>query len=531
MSDKKIQYETGQQPLQHENHERPVTRRDFLAQGLVSGGAIVTVPTIFAGLFKSGSVEARVEQLADCGISIGASGKAAFMCFDLAGGANLAGSNVMVGSNLQTDLLPATAYENLGLPAAINPNVAGKVVGIDGVANPAVGQIAFHADSALLRGIRNAATTATLANVNGAVMCARSSNDTGNNPHNPVYGINSAGASGSIVNLVGTRNSSEDNNAGGRSQSPMSMFDSTRLPTKVSSTREARSLADTGALGTLLPTAAERNALVQAVENISDRKIDIVNTNATVGNQVNKVLSCGYQVASNTIGGATSNDLDPSLDPFISPILLAMENKATANNNMLNTGTRSLANSEYARTAATMKLAIGGFAGAATVQMGGFDYHNNKRLRGEQRDEKAGECIGMALEFARLSGRKTMIYVFSDGSVSGNGNIDGELTGRNGEEKYGWRGDSSTRAAVMMLVYDPVAKPTMRRTQVGSYKTSGTVETAANAASSNVGVLAEAVVLNYLAIHNDVGSVDTVLPGHGLGNTASIDDMIAFEPG
>jgi len=524
MSDKKIPYETGLEPLQHENHEKPVTRRDFLAQGLVSGGAFVTVPSIFAGLLKSGPVEARAELLADCGISIGGSSKAAFMCFDLAGGANLAGSNVMVGSNLQTDLLPAVAYESLGLPAAINPNVAGKVVGIDGVADPAVGQIAFHADSALLRGIRNAATAATLANVNGAVICARSSNDTGNNPHNPVYGINSAGASGSIVNLVGTRSSSADNNAGGRSQSPMSMYDTTRLPTKVSSTREARSLADTGALGTLLPTPAERAALVKAVEDISDRKIDIVNTNATVGNDVNKVLSCGYQVASNTISGATSDDLDPSMDANITAILAGMG--AT----QLNNGARSLGNSEYARTAATMKLAIGGYAGAATVQMGGYDYHNNKRVRGETRDEKAGECIGMALEFARLSGRKTMIYVFSDGSVSGNGTIDPALVTATGESKYGWRGDSSTRAAVMMLVYDPAGNPTMRRTQVGNYKTTGTVETAANVASSSVDVLAEAVVLNYLAIHNEVGRINTVLPGNGLGNTASIDSLIAFEP-
>jgi len=526
MSDKKIPYDTGLEPLQHENHERPVTRRDFLAQGLVSGGAFVTVPTIFAGLFKSGSVEARVEQLADCGISIGASGKAAFMCFDLAGGANLAGSNVMVGSNLQTDLLPAEAYENLGLPAAINPNVAGKVVGIDGVADPAVGQIAFHADSALLRGIRYAASAATLANVNGAVICARSSNDTGNNPHNPVYGINSAGASGSIVNLIGSRDSSTSNNAGGRSQAPMSMFDATRLPTKVSSTREARSLADTGALGTLLPTPQERAALVQAVENISDRKIDIVNTNATVGNDVNKVLSCGYQVASNTIGGATSDDLDPAMDANIGTIITNLEANSVKD---INTRTRALTG-EYQRTAAAMKLTIGGFAGAATVQMGGYDYHNNKRLRGEQRDEKAGECIGMALEFARMSNRKTMIYIFSDGSVSGNGTIDGELQGITGEAKYGWRGDSSTRAAVMMLVYDPAGKPTMRRTQVGSYKTTGTVETAANAAASNVGVLAETVVLNYLAIHNDVGNVNNVLPGNGLGNTASIDSLLAFEP-
>ncbi len=528
MSDKKIPYETGQAPLQHENHEKPVTRRDFLAQGLISGGAFVAVPSIFAGLLKPGKVEARVEQLADCGISIGASGKAAFMCFDLAGGANLAGSNVIVGSNLQTDLLPAVAYENLGLPAAINPNVAGKVVGIDGSANPAVGEIAFHVDSALLRGIKNAASLTTLVNVNGSVICGRSSNDTGNNPHNPVYGINNAGASGSIVNIVGTRSSSPDNNAGGRSQAPTSMFDATRLPTKVSSTNEARSLADTGALGTLLPTTEERNALVQAVENISDRKIDLVNTNVTVGNSVNKVLSCGYQVASNTIGGATSDELDPSKDTNIDGIMTAME--ANANKN-LNNKTRQLSgDGEYSRTAATMKLAIGGYAGAATVQLGGFDYHNNKRLRGEQRDEKAGECIGMALEFASISQRKTMIYIFSDGSVSGNGTVDPELVAATGESKYGWRGDSSTRGVGIMLVYDPAAKPVMRRTQIGSFKTTGTVETAANPASSNVSVMAETVVLNYLAIHNDVASVATVIPNNGLGDTASIDNLIGFEP-
>ena len=43
--------------------------------------------------------------------------------------------------------------------------------------------------------------------LNGAVIPARSDNDTGNNPHNPLYGIATAGADGSILTLAGTENS------------------------------------------------------------------------------------------------------------------------------------------------------------------------------------------------------------------------------------------------------------------------------------------------------------------------------------
>ena len=37
------------------------------------------------------------------------------------------------------------------------------------------------------------------AGTNGVVIPARSENDTGNNPHNPVYGIAQAGANGQFV--------------------------------------------------------------------------------------------------------------------------------------------------------------------------------------------------------------------------------------------------------------------------------------------------------------------------------------------
>ena len=41
------------QPFCHEGHRRPVTRRDFLAQGLIAGSGIVLSPSLFGLLRKS----------------------------------------------------------------------------------------------------------------------------------------------------------------------------------------------------------------------------------------------------------------------------------------------------------------------------------------------------------------------------------------------------------------------------------------------------------------------------------------------
>ena len=36
------------EPLKHESHKRPVTRRDFLAQGFMTGAATVVAPACLA---------------------------------------------------------------------------------------------------------------------------------------------------------------------------------------------------------------------------------------------------------------------------------------------------------------------------------------------------------------------------------------------------------------------------------------------------------------------------------------------------
>ena len=485
------------EPLQLENHHRPVTRRDFLGQGLIAGGAMVVAPGLM-GLMGPQAYAAVTE--ADCGIlgSAGGAGKIPFMAVDLSGGANIAGSNALVGGPAgQRDFLSAAGYQKLGLPANMLPSLAGQIDTLD---SGGLG-LAFHADSTLLRGIREVATQATLDNVNGSVMCARSSNDTSDNPHNPMYGIYKAGADGDVVSLIGSRSS----DSGGRSVAPDSMIDLSVRPTKIASGNDARGLVDTGKLAQLLPNGDDAVNVMRAMQRISEKKLAKIPESASI----EKLIECGYLESSLAASG-DPNRTDISADTQLLSVFTS----------------RGLDIDDFQKTAAVSKLVVNGLAGAGTVQFGGYDYHNSTRTTGDDRDRKAGREIGVALEYARLRGKPLMIYVFSDGSVASDGTIDGTGKGI-------WKGDNSSTSSSLMLVYSPNGMPQIanNNSQLGFFRPSGSIETAATVISNNVDQLAEAVVLNYMALHGDVGRFSQVLPMHGLGaNAADLDALTAFEP-
>src|SRR5579863_9439589 len=89
------------EPLRHQDHPRPRTRREFLAQSFITGSATVIGPSLLGMLAAPRTARATLANdisslLAPCSITTGA-GKIPFICFDLAGGGNIAGSNVLVG--------------------------------------------------------------------------------------------------------------------------------------------------------------------------------------------------------------------------------------------------------------------------------------------------------------------------------------------------------------------------------------------------------------------------------------------------
>lgn len=484
--------------FRHENH-RLVSRRDFLGQGFLSGVGMVMSPGLLGLLGQS---EAMAQSAAECGIATGGAGKIPFICFDLAGGASVAGSNVIVGgAGGQMDFISLEGYQKLGLPADMAPQMPGQV-------NTELG-LAFHSDSAFLRGIRDKTLPSTRSNINGTVICARSDNDTGNNPHNPMYGINKAGADGDLVALIGTRNSQ----SGGKSAAPASMLDPTIRPTKIDRPRDATSLVDLGGLVNLLePNDAA--ALMQAIERIGQAKISKINEQDLVKN----LISCAYSQSTDLV----SRYGDPAaLDPLSDPAITGTANSIFTSD--------EVNSSTFRKTSAVMKLVVNGYAGAGTIELGGYDYHDSTRSKGEQKDFEAGQAMGATLEYAARIGQPLMLYVFSDGSVSSNGDLDESAEGRG---KGIWKGDNASTASVIVLVYDPNGSPQLTRpdaNQLGYFRASGAVETAAIPPANNVDLLAETIVLNYLALHGDVARFEQIFPNHGLGGPSSLDNLIAFQ--
>jgi hypothetical protein len=146
--------------------------------------------------------------------------------------------------------------------------------------------------------------------------------------------------------------------------------------------------------------------------------------------------------------------------------------------------------------------------------------------------------MGACLEYAAQVGVPLMLYVFSDGSVASNGMIDDSADGRG---KGVWTGDNSSTAASFFLVYHPNGRPTLmganateqaQHQQIGYFTADGSVKTDATPCANNVNLLVETVILNYMALHGEQNLFDTAnyFPGHGLGNAALLDSLMAFEP-
>ena len=499
MSERSDDQGDGPVPFRHEGHRKPVTRRDFLAQGLIAGLGFVVAPSLFGVLAAPRRAQAQALQ---CNLGVGA-GRIPFLCFDLAGGASVAGSNVVVGGpGGALDPLSADGYRQLGLPDTMLPQLPGQT-------NLELG-LPFHADSGFLRGILSKTSPATRANVNGAVICARSENDTGNNPHNPTYGIARAGAAGELAVLIGT----ESSVSGGNSQAPMSMIDAALRPTKVDRPTDATGLVDTGKLVNLL-NQADAAAVMRTVETLAEEKLVRMNE----AQAVLDLMRCSYVETTHLV----STFGDPSiLDPRVDPDIVGAANSIFT--------AAEFGRSTFVKTGSVMKLVVNGFAGAGTLELGGYDYHDSTRASGERKDFEAGQAMGAALEYAARRGRQLMLYVFSDGSVNSTGELDNSVDGRG---KGIWKSDDSQTAAAFMLVYDPAGRPALSRPdagQIGWFRANGDLETGATRVSNNVDRLAEAVVLNYLALHDEVGRLAQVLPGHGLGSTAEQDRVIAFAP-
>jgi hypothetical protein len=535
------------EPFRHENHPRPVTRRQLLGAGFLSGPAVVLAPAWLGALLKPQSAAALDQTITnfktECRISGGggAAGPLPFIVIDLAGGANLVGSEALVGVGAapaaggpavgaQTNFLSAAGYSRQGLPGSMIPTSSAFIDNSLG--------LLFHSDSAIARGIKLKASAATLAGVNGVVIPAISQNDTGNNPLNPMYGIARAakGASatpvqyGQLLTLCGTQSTV----SGGNSASPAAYIDPTLQPTKIASPADDTGLVSTSGSApnqdTLAAMASQLRISSGNTVQASATDVTAFNNSALANAAVNNALVPGNAAADAALReqircayaktGFTADQfgspsaLDPTQDPNIVAPSGAIFTLAELN-----------ADNDLKKTASVMKLVLNGYAGAGTITLGGFDYHSGNRVDGETKNQHAGVVIGAILDYARRVGRPVMIQVISDGSLTSTGNVDTNAAARG---KLGWQGDNQQVAASFILAYSPKGRPAMNNNQIGFMNADGTVNAMSSPAANANNLLVQTVILNWMAANGTVADFDAIFPMQGLGAAAGRTPLVAF---
>ena len=546
------------EPLRHQDHPRPTTRRQFIAQSFMTGGATVLMPSIFGLLADPRKANAQLANdiqnaVTACGITAGA-GLIPFICFDLSGGGNILGSNVLVGGpGGQLDFLSVAGYNKLGLPGTMVPNPSTSKNFINNTFT-----LRYHSDSAHLRGMLATipAGSSALTNTTGTVIPALSQNDTSDNPHNPMYGIYQVGARGALLNLIG----SDSSVSGGNSVAPPTMINVAAQTTKIADSTDSQGLVNTGQLSTLLPSSSDVTNVLESMKRISDAKYQQVTAySSSLSADSSITAAAAAQLNANALGNATTVNgvttpgtipgiqacaytkaayllnrypnpsiVDSALDPdIVGPIFTSAELVGPN------------ADPDFQKTAAVMQLVINGDAAAGTIELDGFDYHTGERATGETRDYAAGQCIGACLAYAAAKRKPLMIYVFSDGSLASNGMIDDSAAGRG---KCVWTADNQNVAASYFLVYDPKAKPQPAQSslemslQLGYCNPDGSQNTTSSPAGNNVFNLVQIVVLNYMALHGTsaVANFPTLYPAPNVNNTlgtgSALSSLISFQP-
>ena len=475
-------------PVCLEGH-RLKTRRDFLSHGFISMSAFTMAPGVLS-MLASNSAHA---QMMGCPAPT-VNTKTPVLIFDLAGGANIPGSNVMAGGpGGQMDFLPD--YRSLGLPADFHPSQPGMT-------NNEMGLV-FHGDSAILRGIQSTTNQTTREKVDGALFAASSSDDTQNNPLNPSYWINRAGAQGGLSSIAGTR----DSDSGGRSIAPMESINPALRPVNLNRPEDALGLVNIGKLGTLF-NDQKAQRILKAIERMSEQKIMAFNQQS-LPDQIKNLVKCGYVGSQDLIGQYSADAIDARLDPQV------------------NQAFNDLGNGDQRKAATVAKLVLDGHIGVGVIEKGGFDYHNSTRATGETRDENIGSIMGRCLELAALKQKNLLIYVITDGGVVAREGIDNSAAGRG---KYEWNGDSGQRSGAYMLLYRHAGRATLRNgvRQIGYYKPSGGVENTATPASNSSVNLSKLITANFLALHGEEGNLASVVGDNPFG--AQLNNYLIFQP-
>ncbi|MNK85085.1 hypothetical protein D3C87_1049540 [compost metagenome] len=428
-------------------HAKPVSRRDFLGAGIIPFAATILVPNWMSLILGSNA------QAADGTTCPVPESLIPFVTINLAGGAAMASNFLPMNSARQ----PISSYSKLGLGNNQVPieREFGNVP-FAGVNNGVL-------ISKFLQGIRQQANAATLAKTAFIGVPCDSQNDTASNRFDISGAVTRAGLAGSnLPNLgrVNTRTGIRMEAAIIAPPSPLVVNSYNALLTSIGySATLGRNLNQT-----------QKNSLAKLMSNLNSsqtRKLASVNGGAGVQN----VLDCAGIKNVDIVEKGTSI-VDPRQNANYSTVW-GINANTNANNRELIFGSM-IYNSLTAQ------------AGVSSIELGGYDYHDNSRTTGDAKDLDAGVVVGRILQSASVLNRPVFIYIVSDGSV---------FSADSQDRAAGWQGDRGSNGVAYVLYFNPNGRPATSDFQIGhfnnnqaadpSFITGANPETAAAAVFAN----------------------------------------------
>lgn len=474
-------------PILHENHPKPITRRQFVAQGLMEASAFLIMPSVL-DIILNPSAALGLE----CPKGAAGAGKA-LISIDCNGGISF--GNAFPPFKDERASVALSSYDRMGLGSAAlqldnqfgHPMNAKSDVGNTGDSAADVNRFRD--------GLLQVTSAAARARLRIGTICVDSNDDSSNNPFAVTALLGAAGMTGKYISTpLGQRNNTFG--TGGKSRGPT-------LPPNPFAALQIQRPADVinavsigGAVQNFSSTA--KGKVAKAVERMTASQSSKLNR-MTLGEQFSTLVQCG--MARNVeFTGNISNNVDPSQDANVRAVY-------------------NLNNNREAVDAAIVMNVLKGNSSSGVLEVGGCDYHNQGRTRTNNRDFEAGRRFGQVIELAHRLGIEVMVYLFSDGSV------------RSQAGSPEFSGDDGSKGQAILAHYHPNT-PAQRRLQIGAY-TDGQGVDRNTPVGRNPAAVAYFVVANWLNIQGRLGDFYKLPVGPDFNtanvSSATLDQMIIFD--
>lgn len=443
-------------------HGKPIiTRRDFLSSGALSFSASFMLPSLGVMLAKSGVAQAQ-----EIVCSSGGGEWVPLITLNLAGGSGLSAHWLPLDKGGQ--LLSSYSKMGWGLPTnfSVDKEFANKAP--------------FFQGSTFLAGVRSMAQPTALAATNFVGLAVRSNDDSGANAFDITGMARKMGLNGAILGNLGTRATMTGNNTQPAFVAPpaaLPVGSYNDLVAALGVSDSLKGLVDAGLGGKLFET----------IEKLSEhqvRRLAALNG----GSQLEDIIVCRARDNTKLTSNANGANTDPLANTAYSAIWGLTANTAR--------------NSQSFVFGSLVFNALNGNSGSVNLTIGGYDYHNGTRTRGDLADADAGVVVGRILQSCMVMNKPAMILVVSDGSVQ---------SPESDSPMSPWTSDSGNKGAAYMLHIDPSGIITNKGYQLGSF-TNGQAVDETSIVGASPQRAAAAMFVNYLNVNKKLGDIDKVLP-------------------